>query len=91
MVSKKVVIKTKSFRSKEKPCIWECDGSPNFSLKEGKKKDRGKEIILHIDDDSKDYLEDLKISNLLISVKDKHRNGKNSPKLKLGLCLMFFF
>ena len=56
MVSKKVVIKTKSFRSKEKPCIWECDGSPNFSLKEGKKKDRGTEIILHIDDDSKDYL-----------------------------------
>ena len=90
MVSKKVVIKTKSFRSKEKPCIWECDGSPNFSLKEGKKKDRGTEIILHIDDDSKDYLEDSKISNLLkkycrfIPVEIKFGQNEKTEKDKKG-------
>ena len=90
MVSKKVVIKTKSFRSKEKPCIWECDGSPNFSLKEGKKKDRGTEIILHIDDDSKDYLEDSKISNLLkkycrfIPVEIKFGQNEKTEKNKKG-------
>ncbi len=90
MVSKKVVIKTKSFRSKEKPCIWECDGSPNFSLKEGKKKDRGTEIILHIDDDSKDYLEDSKISSLLkkycrfIPVEIKFGQNEKTEKDKKG-------
>ena len=90
MVSKKVVIKTKSFRNKEKPCIWECDGSPNFSLKEGKKKDRGTEIILHIDDDSKDYLEDSKISNLLkkycrfIPVEIKFGQNEKTEKDKKG-------
>ena len=65
MVADKVQIKTKSHISKEKACFWECDGSPEYTLKEIDKNDRGTEIILHISDDAKDYLEDSKISNLL--------------------------
>ncbi len=65
MVADKVQIKTKSHISKEKACFWECDGSPEYTLKEIDKNDRGTEILLHISDDAKDYLEDSKISNLL--------------------------
>ena len=90
MVSKKVQIKSKSYKKKEKACIWECDGSPNFSLKEGKKKDRGTEIILHIDDESKDYLEEVKISSLLkkycrfIPVEIKFGQNEKTEKDKKG-------
>jgi len=65
MVAEKVQILTKSHISKEKGCSWECDGSPEYNLKEINKKNRGTEIILHISDDAKDYLEDSKISSLL--------------------------
>ena len=90
MVSRKVEIKSKSYKKKEKACIWECDGSPNFSLKEGKKKDRGTEIILHIDDESKDYLEEGKISSLLkkycrfIPVEIKFGQNEKTEKDKKG-------
>ena len=90
MVSKKVEIKTKSYKEKEQACVWECDGSPNFSLKEGKKKDRGTEIILHIDDESKDYLEESKISSLLkkycsfIPVEIKFGQNEKTEKDKKG-------
>ena len=90
MVSKKVEIKTKSYKQKEKACVWECDGSPNFSLKEGKKKDRGTEIILHVDDESKDYLEESKISSLLkkycsfIPVEIKFGQNEKTEKDKKG-------
>jgi len=64
MVSDKVEILTKSF--KEEPAVhWECDGSPNFSLEETEKEKRGTDIILHIDEESRDFLEESKINELL--------------------------
>ena len=65
MVSKKVEIISKSYKN-EPAAHWTCDGSPNYTLKKHDKKDRGTEIILHIDKDSKDFLEDNKISDLLL-------------------------
>ena len=65
MVSDKVQIKTLSYRDGAQAVDWECDGSPEFSLKKSDKKDRGTEIILHIDEDSKGFLEDNKINELL--------------------------
>ena len=64
MVSSKVEIISKSYRGDD-AAHWSCDGSPNFTLKKSKKKDRGTEIILHIDKDSKEFLEDSKITELL--------------------------
>jgi len=64
MVADKVEIITKSFKD-EPAAHWSCDGSPNFTLKKGKKEDRGTEIILHVADDSKEFLEDNRIKELL--------------------------
>ncbi|MBD0852149.1 molecular chaperone HtpG [Maribacter arenosus] len=64
MVADKVEIITKSY--KEEPAVhWSCDGSPEFSLKKSKKEDRGTEIILHIADDSTEFLEENRIKELL--------------------------
>jgi molecular chaperone HtpG len=64
MVAEKVEIITKSF--KDEPAVhWVCDGSPEFTLEEAKKKDRGTEIVLHIAEDSTEFLEDAKIRELL--------------------------
>ncbi len=64
MVADKVEILTKSYKN-EPAAHWECDGSPEFSLKKTTKKERGTEIILHISKDSKEFLEESKISELL--------------------------
>ena len=64
MVAKKVEIISKSYKNKPS-AHWTCDGSPNYTLDKGNKKDRGTEIILHIDKDSKEFLEENKISELL--------------------------
>ena len=64
MVSDKVEIKTKSYKD-EKAVRWECDGSPDFELEEIEKENRGTDIILHVDEDSKEFLEDQKINELL--------------------------
>lgn len=64
MVASKVEIITKSF--KDEPAVhWTCDGSPEFTLEPSNKTDRGTEIILHIADDSTEFLEDHKIQELL--------------------------
>ncbi len=64
MVAEKVEIITKSY--KEEPAVhWTCDGSPEFTLEPSEKTDRGTEIILHIADDSVEFLEDHKIRELL--------------------------
>jgi molecular chaperone HtpG len=64
MVAEKVEIITKSY--KDEPAVhWSCDGSPEFIMEESKKKERGTEIILHIAEDSTEFLEDNKISGLL--------------------------
>ena len=65
MVAKKVEIISKSYKNKPS-AHWTCDGSPNYTMKKGSKKDRGTEIILHIDKDSKEFLEESKISELLV-------------------------
>jgi molecular chaperone HtpG len=65
MVANKVEIKTKSYT--DAPAAhWTCDGSPEFTLVKGKKKTRGTEIILHIADDSTEFLEEARIRELLM-------------------------
>jgi len=64
MVANKVEILTKSFKD-EDAAHWTCDGSPEYSLVKGKKKERGTEIILHIADDSTEFLEESRINELL--------------------------
>ena len=64
MVSKKVEILTKSYKEDAKAVKWSCDGSPEFSIKEAEKSDRGTDIILHIDDDCKEFLQKNKIEEL---------------------------
>ena len=64
MVAEKVEIITKSY--KNEPAVhWTCDGSPEFTLEPSEKTDRGTEIILHIAEDSVEFLEDYKIRELL--------------------------
>jgi molecular chaperone HtpG len=65
MVSEKVEIITKSYKN-EKGAHWICDGSPEYSLSKSEKKERGTEIILHIDKDSKEFLEETRIRTLLL-------------------------
>ena len=64
MVAEKVEIITKSYKN-ENAAHWICDGSPEYSLSKSNKKDRGTEIILHIDKDSKEFLEEPRIKTLL--------------------------
>ena len=64
MVAKNVEIITKSYKD-EPAAHWTCDGSPEFTLKKHAKKERGTEIILHIDKDSKEFLEETQIRSLL--------------------------
>ena len=65
MVADKVEIISKSF--KEEPAVhWECDGSPEYSTKKSKKTSRGTEIILHIAEDSLEFLEEARINELLV-------------------------
>ena len=65
MVANKVEIITKSFKD-EPAAHWTCDGSPNYTLDAHKKSERGTEIILHISDEEKDFLEESKIRSLLV-------------------------
>jgi len=64
MVSKKVEVLTKSWKDAE-AVKWECDGSPEFEVSTIDKAERGTEIVLHIDDDSKEFLEEDRISGIL--------------------------
>ena len=65
MVADKVEIFTKSFKDDAKAVRWECDGSPQYTLEETDKETRGTEIVLHIDEDSTEFLEDARINELL--------------------------
>ncbi len=65
MVSKKVEICTLSYKEGAKAISWKCDGSPEFELEEIEKSGRGTDIILYIDDESKEFLEKDKIEALL--------------------------
>mgnify|MGYP000674252163 FL=1 len=65
MVAKKVEIITKSYREDAQAVKWTCDGSPEFTIEDMEKADRGSDIILYIDDDCKEFLEEARISALL--------------------------
>ncbi len=65
MVSKKVEIITKSWKAESKAVKWSCDGSPEYSIEECDKSDRGTDIVMYLDDDCKDFLEESKIEELL--------------------------
>ena len=65
MVSKRVDIITRSYKDGAKAIKWSCDGSPEFEISDADKADRGSDIVLHIDDDCKEFLEKQKIQELL--------------------------
>lgn len=65
MVSNKVEIITKSYKDGAKAVKWSCDGSPSFTIEDADKSEHGSDIILHIDDDCKEFLEKHKIEELL--------------------------
>ena len=65
MVSSKVEIITKSYQDGSQAVKWSCDGSPEFQLTDSDKADRGTDIILYLDDDSKEYLQESTIQGLL--------------------------
>ena len=65
MVSDKVEILTRSYRDGAKAVRWTCDGSPTFEIDDAEKDDRGTDIILHIADDCKEFLEKGRIQGLL--------------------------
>ena len=65
MVSKKVEIRTLSYKEGAKAMSWVCDGSPEYEMTEIEKAERGTEIILHIDEESKEFLEKARIEALL--------------------------
>lgn len=65
MVSKKVEIITKSYKEGSKAVKWSCDGSPEYTIEEIDKAERGTDIVLYIEDENKEFLEDAKITELL--------------------------
>jgi len=65
MVSKKVQIKTLSFKEGSQAVQWESDGTPEYEIKDIDKEDRGTEIVLHIADDSTEFLENNRIGDIL--------------------------
>lgn len=65
MVAKNVEIHTLSYQEGAEPAIWTCDGSTEFEIKKGKKKERGTDIILHINEDSEEFLDKWKLQGIL--------------------------
>lgn len=65
MVSKRVEIVTRSYKEGAIPMKWSCEGSPEYTMEETEKADRGTDIILYIDDESKDFLNKQKLNDLL--------------------------
>jgi len=65
MVSDKVEVITKSWQENSQAVKWTCDGTPEFTIEEVERTDRGTDVILHIDKDSKEFLEEQKIEELL--------------------------
>lgn len=65
MVAKNVEIHTLSYQDGAEPAIWTCDGSTEFEIKKGKKKERGTDIILHINEDSEEFLDKWKLQGIL--------------------------
>lgn len=92
MVSKKVEIFTQSYKDNSVAQHWSCKGDPEYTLEDTIKSDRGADIVLHIDDENKEFLEESKISELLKKyckflpveiVFGKKKSGKMVKKLRL--------
>ncbi|CEA16395.1 MAG TPA: molecular chaperone HtpG [Fermentimonas caenicola] len=66
MVSNRVEIISKSYKKDEPAVKWTCDGSPEFTMQETEKDERGTDIVLHIDDEYKEFLEKERIESLLV-------------------------
>ena len=79
MVAEKVEILTKSYKDDAKAVRWICDGSPEYTLEDAEKSDRGTEIILHIAEDSTEFLEEFRIRELLTKY-----NKFNQIPIKFG-------
>lgn len=88
MVAKKVEIFSLSHKEGAKPVRWECDGSPDYIMEETEKKERGTDIVLHIAEDSEEFLEESRINHLLtkyckfLPVEIKFGTRKESEKDK---------
>ena len=65
MVSKKVEVVTRSYREDATAVKWSCDGTPEFTMEETEKQERGTDIILYLDDENKEFLEKERIESLL--------------------------
>ena len=65
MVSSKVEVITKSYKENTSAVKWECDGSPSFSLEENEKADRGTSIVMHLNEESEEFLEPSRIQTVL--------------------------
>ena len=65
MVAKEVEIISKSQQPNSLPVRWSCDGSPNFTIEEVKKKTKGTDVVLHVADDSQEFLEESRITQIL--------------------------
>lgn len=65
MVSERVTLKTLSFKENSEAVIWECDGSPEFTLGPTEKAERGTSITLHVNAESEEFLDAFKIKNIL--------------------------
>jgi len=64
MVADKVEVTTKSYQGGD-AAMWICEGNPEYTIKKGKKEDRGTDIVLHVSDDSKEFLDKARIQGLL--------------------------
>jgi molecular chaperone HtpG len=65
MISEKVEIISKSYREESKAVRWECDGSPEFTLEETEKATRGTDIVMYVNEESKEFLEAERLKNIL--------------------------
>ena len=65
MVSDKVQVLTRSYKEDARPVKWTCDGSPEYSIEEAEKESFGTEVTLHLDDDSKEFLEENRVNEIL--------------------------
>ncbi len=99
MVSDKVEVISKSFKEGSKAVRWECDGSPEFSLEEVEKENRGTDIILHLNEESQEFLDAYKVKAILEKfcrflpipiyfhdgeVKEKDKDGKEEAEKQLN-------
>ena len=99
MVSDKVEVFSKSFREDSKAVRWECDGSPEFSLEEVEKENRGTDIVLHLNEESQEFLDSYKVKSILEKfcrflpipiyfhdgeVKEKDKDGKEEAEKQLN-------